>query len=81
MPVFIVKDIIELKYSKYKVRREEDKDGNNRTIFEVVVNNAQFVESKRDGATSSEPASFSNSDASEFAEMSSYDDDDDNVPF
>ena len=30
-----------------QTRRYQDKDGNNRTAFEVVANNAQFVESKR----------------------------------
>ena len=34
-----------------QTRRYQDKDGNNRTAFEVVVNNAQFVESKREGNT------------------------------
>ena len=28
-------------------RKYQDKDGNNRTAFEVVANNVQFVESKR----------------------------------
>ena len=31
-----------------QTRRYEDSMGNKRTAFEVVVNNAQFVESKRD---------------------------------
>ena len=30
-----------------QTRRYQDKDGNNRTAFEVVANNVQFVESKR----------------------------------
>lgn len=30
-----------------QTRRYQDKDGNNRTAFEVVANNAQFMESKR----------------------------------
>ena len=61
-----------------QTRRYQDKDGNNRTIFEVVVNNAQFVESKRDGATTNEPASYSNADASDFEEIGGMDDD---LPF
>ncbi len=61
-----------------QTRRYQDKNGNNRTIFEVVVNNAQFVESKRDGATTNEPASYSNADASDFAEIGGMDDD---LPF
>lgn len=31
-----------------QTRKYQDKDGNNRTAFEVVVNNARFVEGKRD---------------------------------
>ena len=63
-----------------QTRRYQDKNGNNRTAFEVVVNNAQFVESKRDGAASGsdEPASFSNADVSDFAEIGGMDDD---LPF
>ena len=61
-----------------QTRRYQDKNGNNRTIFEVVVNNAQFVESKRDGAATNEPASYSNADASDFAEIGDMDDD---LPF
>ena len=61
-----------------QTRRYQDKNGNNRTIFEVVVNNALFVESKRDGAATNEPASYSNADASDFAEIGDMDDD---LPF
>ena len=62
-----------------QTRRYQDKNGNNRTAFEVVVNNAQFVESKRDGASpAGEVAAFSNADASDFAEIGGMDDD---LPF
>ncbi len=65
-----------------QTRKYQDKNGNNRTWFEVVVNNAQFVESKRDGGASAsvanEPASYSNADASDFAEIGGMDDD---LPF
>ena len=64
-----------------QTRKYQDKNGNNRTIFEVVVNNAQFVESKREGgagAPSGEVAAFSNADASDFAEIGGMDDD---LPF
>ena len=64
-----------------QTRRYQDKNGNNRIAFEVVVNNAQFVESKRDGAATpvgNEPAAFSNADASDFAEIGGMDDD---LPF
>ncbi len=69
-----------------RMNRFTDKDGNNRTTYEVVVNNAHFVESKRDsgnagGYTSAAPAaapqSFSNSDSGDFAEIST----DDDLPF
>lgn len=30
-----------------QTRRYQDKDGNNRTVFEVIANNVQFIESKR----------------------------------
>lgn len=34
-----------------QTRRYTDKDGNNRTAFEVVANNVQFIESKRSEAS------------------------------
>lgn len=65
-----------------QTRKYQDKNGNNRTAFEVVVNNAQFVESKRDSAgvapAANEPAAFSNADVSDFAEIGGMDDD---LPF
>ena len=60
----------------------QDKNGNNRTAFEVVANNVQFVESKRDGASApmaDVPASFSNAGANEFVEIDNNSDDD--LPF
>ncbi len=66
-----------------QTRKYTDKNGNNRTAFEVVANNAQFVESKRDGQGSSmpagEPASYSNADSSDFTDMGGAMDDD--LPF
>ena len=61
-----------------QTRRYQDKNGNNRTIFEVVANNVQFVESKRDSAPAVEGASFSNADVDEFSEIGGGDDD---LPF
>ena len=63
-----------------QTRRYTDKDGKKRTAFEVVANNVQFVESKRDGgaAASDAPVSFSNASANEFTELSGSDDD---LPF
>ena len=69
-----------------RMNRFTDKDGNNRTAHEVVVNNAHFVENKRDGGnaggfapaeTQAAPQSFSNSDSGDFAEIAS----DDDLPF
>ena len=64
-----------------QTRRYVDKDGKNRTVFEVVANNAQFVEAKRDGSSGADgadaPASYSNAGANEFAEISG----DDDLPF
>ena len=65
-----------------QTRRYVDKNGNNRTAFEVVANNVQFVESKRDGASApagaDEPVSYSNADANDFTEIDGIDDD---LPF
>ena len=60
-----------------QTRRYQDKNGNNRTVFEVIANNVQFVESKREAGT--EGASFSNADVNDFAEMET--DDDSDLPF
>ena len=69
-----------------RMNRFTDKDGNNRTAYEVVVNNAHFVENTRDGGnaggfapaeTQAAPQSFSNSDSGDFAEIAS----DDDLPF
>ncbi len=65
-----------------QTRRYTDKNGNNRTAFEVVANNVQFVESKRDSSVapaSAEPASFSNADVNDFADLGDTTDDD--LPF
>ena len=64
-----------------QTRKYTDKNGNNRTAFEVVANNVQFVESKRDGSSVSagEPAGFSNADVNDFADLGDAQDDD--LPF
>ena len=64
-----------------QTRNYQDKNGNNRTAFEVVANNVQFVESKRDPAAPApaEPASFSNADVNDFADLGDVSDDD--LPF
>ena len=65
-----------------QTRRYVDKEtGKNRTAFEVIANNVQFVEAKRDGAPA--PADvqpgFSNAGASEFTDLSGGVEDD--LPF
>ncbi len=66
-----------------QTRKYTDKNGNNRTAFEVIANNVQFVESKRDSAAPAgggEPAaSFSNAGANDFADLGDISDDD--LPF
>lgn len=63
-----------------QTRQYTDKNGNNRTAFEVIANNVQFVESKRGEAPAmGEPATFSNADANDFADLGDAQDDD--LPF
>ncbi len=65
-----------------QTRRYTDKNGNNRTAFEVVANNVQFVESKKDnvgGGMNDSAESFSNSTANDFNAIDSNVDDD--LPF
>lgn len=59
-----------------QTRNYTDKNGNNRTAFEVVVKGAQFVESKKDKPT--ETGGYSNADADDFVDISIPDDD---LPF
>lgn len=65
-----------------QTRRYVDKEtGKNRTAFEVIANNVQFVESKRDSAANGgdgAPA-FSNAGTNEFVEIENTSDDD--LPF
>ena len=51
-------------------RKYQDKDGNNRTAFEVVANNVQFVESKRpqDNGVDVSPSAPDNDPLPELAE-------------
>ena len=65
-----------------QTRKYTDKNGNNRTAFEVVANNVQFVESKRDAAPaqdSDNAVSFSNAGANDFTDLGDASDDD--LPF
>ena len=65
-----------------QTRRYVDKEtGKNRTAFEVIANNVQFVESKRDSAApvGEAPAAFSNAGAHDFTDLSGEGDDD--LPF
>ena len=64
-----------------QTRKYVDKEtGKNRTAFEVIANNVQFVESRRDGGAgdSSQPvASFNNTDSGDFSVIAT----DDDLPF
>ena len=64
-----------------QTRKYQDKDGNNRTAFEVVVNNAQFVEGKKEGNTApiteNDPMVQFEERLAEFEEISG----DDDLPF
>lgn len=67
-----------------QTRKYTDKDGNNRTAFEIVANNVQFIESKKDnGGTSNEPDplqtvadNLGNFSADDFTDISG-----DDIPF
>lgn len=64
-----------------QTRKYTDKDGNNRVAVEVQVNDARFVPTKKSdnsGNNDSTPASFSNANNNDFAEISDIDDD---LPF
>ncbi len=43
-----------------QTRSYQDKDGNNRKAFEIVANNVQFVESKKDSTVDNSSGSYSN---------------------
>ncbi len=67
-----------------QTRKYTDKNGNQRTAFEVVANNVQFVESKRDTASAPETetapaASYSNAGVNDFSDIGDMSDDD--LPF
>ncbi len=65
-------------------RSYTDKDGNKRTVYEVVADNANFCGSKAESGSGSAPirneppASYSNADVGDFEEISMGDDD---LPF
>ncbi len=65
-----------------QTRKYQDKNGNNRVAFEVVVNDVQFVESKKDKdvniGAGSPPQNFSNN-SNDFADLGDVGDDD--LPF
>lgn len=75
-----------------RMNRFTDKDGNNRTSYEVVVNNAHFVENKRENGNGenlpsetenasqneNSASSYTNAGYEDFAEVAS---DDGDLPF
>ena len=62
-----------------QTRRYQDSNGNNRTAFEVVVKNAQFVESKKNDTAETDPLQTlqNNLEQYDFTEA----DGDDDLPF
>ena len=58
-----------------QTRKYQDKNGNNRTAFEVVANEVHFIESKRNN---DDTQSYSNADTDDFADISG---DDEDLPF
>ena len=70
-----------------QTRTYQDKDGKNRKVFEVVANNVQFAESKKDGGNVSapqnafEPSDNMNSYSSGSDEDFQTTDTDDDLPF
>lgn len=69
-----------------QTRRYQDRDGNNRTAFEVVANNIQFVGGKKSNNNSADvdpendPLNQVQDRLNEFNEVGNYDDDSD-LPF
>lgn len=68
-----------------QTRRYQDKDGNNRTAFEVVADDVQFADfARREGdaapvaAPAATPASYSNAGAGDFTSIDEVDED---LPF
>lgn len=60
-------------------RTYERKDGSKAYITEVIVDGFDFLESKKDKPTETEPTSFSNASADDFEEIAVPDDED--LPF
>lgn len=62
-----------------QTRKYQDKDGNNRTAFEVVASNVHFMESKRAEASSvsEAPTAYSNASDIDFEQVEL----DDDLPF
>lgn len=76
-----------------ETRQYVDKDGNNRTAYDIVASNVHFAESKREGSgggyaampagseryNDAPPAAFSNTSNGDFEEITGVDDED--LPF
>lgn len=61
-----------------QTRRYQDKEGKNRTAYEVVASNVQFADFKSNQQGESTAPAFSNAEESDFTEISGNDDD---LPF
>lgn len=61
-----------------QTRRYQDKEGKNRTAYEVVASNVQFADFKSNQQGDNAAPAFSNAEESDFTEISGNDDD---LPF
>lgn len=66
-----------------QTRSYQDKDGNNRTAFEVVADQVYFAEKKQDGNNQpkAESASGSNFSVGDLGDFEEFDSDDGELPF
>ncbi len=61
-----------------QTRKYQDKNGNNRTIFEVVVNNAQFIGGKKENGAQGNQTNVNIQPQDDYVEMGEIDGD---LPF
>lgn len=62
---------------KLTTRKYQDKDGNNRTAFEVVCDNVELMDSKSDSANTHDAPSFAKENVPQYEELKT----DDDLPF
>jgi single-strand DNA-binding protein len=62
---------------KLTTRKYQDKDGNNRTAFEVVCDTVEILDSKSDSSETYDAPAYSKGNATQFEELKT----DDDLPF